>query len=666
MLWAICWISVLCCVVSQAPSTLYNVNSKSCLGVQNNAQRCFFQAVTTGGTSTATWATGRTWCQGMGSDLAYYESATEQSSLSSYISTSINNNYWLGISDSTTEGTPRLTTGAALPYSNFDTTTDNSATNDCVYARRSSSYRWRYTTCTGSNRVVCRVDNQVTAKRGERCFSISATEAKCYFHLNGQNGGQVTYSWQEANTFCVSNAGTLATITSATEQTQLQNLVSLEAITFDYWIGLSDIAVESTFVWADGKPFSYTNYVIAGGNNAAARDCFKAVIASSQGWSADTCTFNRKAVCSRYRAPQTTQICYNVSSTVQKCFFEAGVVGTTYRWDAANTVCRSGGGTLASILSVAEKTFIDTLASEKRLFKGLGNYWIGLNDFRRDGTYEWVDDSVVNYTNWDTTTGATLANDCVYADSTQEFRWRVQACTTSIADFFCSKYIFAATTTTPAPVPTTPVPETTPAPFNVSVWNESCIDLVEYSGQKCFFRATPVGASQFTKCSWAQADAACRQVPGGTSVSILSQEEQLFVQEFAKNQSLDNDFWIGLSDLQTESEYVWADDTDVVYTNWFNGQPYDGEPDYGGRDCGFVEYFQDSKWGVQNCEWKKYSMCSRYTVGTPPPRVPENPTEASGVAVVIYDSDPQTVKNILDQLMEKSSEIWDDNDNYDF
>merc|ERR1712098_165236 len=57
--------------------------------------------------------------------------------------------------------------------------------------------------------------------------------------------------------------------------------------------------------------------------------------------------------------------------------------------------------------------------------------------------------------------------------------------------------------------------------------------------------------------TWAEARAYCRGIQGGYLVEIESEEEeQALVGAFA---IYDQDYWIGLTDQDSEGEWVWAD-----------------------------------------------------------------------------------------------------------
>src|SRR5207248_589334 len=57
-------------------------------------------------------------------------------------------------------------------------------------------------------------------------------------------------TWNLARDYCASLGGHLVTITSPAENTFVQNLAGAG----DKWMGLTDSAVEGTFVWITGEP----------------------------------------------------------------------------------------------------------------------------------------------------------------------------------------------------------------------------------------------------------------------------------------------------------------------------------------------------------------------------------------------------------------------------
>ncbi|TDH06446.1 hypothetical protein EPR50_G00113310 [Perca flavescens] len=67
-----------------------------------------------------------------------------------------------------------------------------------------------------------------------------------------------TKSWINAENFCISAGGNLASIHSDEEQTFLKDFIKQVTGTYpDSWIGGFDAVKEGTWMWADGSKFNY-------------------------------------------------------------------------------------------------------------------------------------------------------------------------------------------------------------------------------------------------------------------------------------------------------------------------------------------------------------------------------------------------------------------------
>lgn len=76
--------------------------------------------------------------------------------------------------------------------------------------------------------------------------------------------------------------------------------------------------------------------------------------------------------------------------------------------------------------------------------------------------------------------------------------------------------------------------------------------------------------------SWTQAQAQAESL-GGNLVTVNSAEEHAWLSSVFGNERL----WIGLNDVNTEGEFVWASGEPVTYTNWADGRPNDlGDEDF--------------------------------------------------------------------------------------
>jgi hypothetical protein len=106
----------------------------------------------------------------------------------------------------------------------------------------------------------------------------------------GSNGHYYTatdtnLSWTGANTLAISQGGYLASVLSQAENDFLRTTFS--SVLGPSWIGLTDQAVEGTFVWTSGEPVSYTNWAPGEPNNQSGIEDF-GLILSNGSWNDGT------------------------------------------------------------------------------------------------------------------------------------------------------------------------------------------------------------------------------------------------------------------------------------------------------------------------------------------------------------------------------------------
>jgi hypothetical protein len=68
-------------------------------------------------------------------------------------------------------------------------------------------------------------------------------------------------------------------------------------------------------------------------------------------------------------------------------------IGTRVPWATARAACQAIGADLATVTSAAENAFLTTLLGANEAF-------LGGNDLALEGTFRWVDDTLLTYTNW--------------------------------------------------------------------------------------------------------------------------------------------------------------------------------------------------------------------------------------------------------------------------
>ncbi len=120
-------------------------------------------------------------------------------------------------------------------------------------------------------------------------LGATSTASDLQFVQNPSNGHWygISYgpmSWHEAELVAEQAGGNLATIGGAAEQAWVQTALGAYS-SWRYWIGLNDIANEGQFVWVNGEPLGYTNWVAGQPNNGGGiEDAAEIQPASSWRW----------------------------------------------------------------------------------------------------------------------------------------------------------------------------------------------------------------------------------------------------------------------------------------------------------------------------------------------------------------------------------------------
>lgn len=210
------------------------------------------------------------------------------------------------------------------------------------------------------------------------------------------------------------------------------------------------------------------------------------------------------------------------------------------------------GGYLATIDGQAEQDFVASLASSS-LGSG-SSAWIGLNDRRIEGNFEWVEGSPVNYSNWNPGEPNNLGDeDCteLYVGGGAGGKWNDAPCS----------YSKAAIIEIPAPA--------------------FIVDVVNPANNKRYVAVNGM--------RWLAAESLAVALSGHL-VSIGSPAEQAFVQSIVAPIPQLAPFWIGLNDRAVEGSFVWTDGTPLSYLNWSPGEPNN----VGDEDA--VELQQNGQW----------------------------------------------------------------------
>merc|ERR1719399_2425893 len=112
-----------------------------------------------------------------------------------------------------------------------------------------------------------------------------------------------------------------------------------------------------------------------------------------------------------------------------------------------------------------------------------------------------------------------------------------------------------------------------------------------------------------TRKTWGDARAAC-QAACGDLATISDAAENAEVQRIWQAAGSDRgEFWIGLTDVESEGTWVWVSGTAVSYTNWASGEPNN----YRGVDENCVGMVSNrSKWIIGRNRWNDWPCSHQF------------------------------------------------------
>ena len=197
-------------------------------------------------------------------------------------------------------------------------------------------------------------------------------------------------SWTQAEANSVKLGGHLVTVNDSKENTWiLQNILgSYPTVGDAYWIGLTDAAVENQFKWINDEQPSYFNWYPGEPSNDSGNADFGQIwnYLNRPGQTAGT--WNDAPLDNNWTSQGIAEIPFIRRGD------SAYVIVQGPTWEEAEANAVKLGGHLVTINDAAENEWIVGNI-------GIGNgRWIGLNDVRIEGTYEWSSGENSNYVNW--------------------------------------------------------------------------------------------------------------------------------------------------------------------------------------------------------------------------------------------------------------------------
>ena len=128
--------------------------------------------------------------------------------------------------------------------------------------------------------------------------------------------------------------------------------------------------------------------------------------------------------------------------------YRAFEVSDGINWLDAQSSCAVWGGDLTSITTERENNLLHTAISDT-----VSNCWIGLYERDGDGMYEWVDGTVLSYTNWTgTAPNDGNTNDCIQMSISGAGSWIATDCEGTANSYVCKRNSTSIETTGLLPI----------------------------------------------------------------------------------------------------------------------------------------------------------------------------------------------------------------------
>ncbi|KFW86143.1 Macrophage mannose receptor 1, partial [Manacus vitellinus] len=401
-------------------------------------------------------------------------------------------------------------------------------------------------------------------------------------------------TWHQARRSCQQQNAELLSITDIHEQTYLKELT--EGTDSALWIGLNRLDLRSGWEWIGSSPFQYLNWAPGSPSPESGKICAVLNPETKAKWQNWECDQKLGYICKKKNftlvpsgdvGPVTCPggwVPY-----VDHCY---KIFRESKGWEAALTSCQKQGSHLASIRNLEEHSFVVSRLGYILCFHRLeptDKLWIGLNDRKVQMYFEWTDGTPVTYTKWHLGEPSTTNNrpeDCVLIKG-QDGYWADSVCEKR-AGYICKRKAISKIAN------------------EKEITDAGCKKGWSRYGTYCYF----IG---HVPATFSEANTTCEGEEGYLA-TVESRYEQAYLTSLVGLRP-EKYFWLGLSDVENQGTFRWADGEAASFTHWDAGMP--------GSSPGCVAMRTGTAaglWDVLDCETKQKYICKQWAKGaTIPP-----------------------------------------------
>uniref|UniRef100_A0A8D0CPC0 Mannose receptor, C type 1b n=1 Tax=Sander lucioperca TaxID=283035 RepID=A0A8D0CPC0_SANLU len=463
----------------------------------------------------------------------------------------------------------------------------NAAGLPCMFPFQYKDKWYSHCTTVGQN-LWCAVETKYQSERWGYCpvtceyskegWTIHPTTG-AYYQLNTQ----AALTWPQAEASCKQQGSSLLSITDPHQQAYVTALLGTGGNKL--WTGLI-LDPEHGWKWSNGRPFRYLKWDSGHPLPDPGQNCATVDPAVQYSWQSSTCSKKLGYICYSKAAEvlPTTAFCsrpwipYN-----GHCFH---LNRTQKTWDDAQRECRNEGGDLVSIHNVEDQSFVISQLG----YTSTDELWIGLNDKKMEGLFDWIDHSTVSFTSWEFGTPAvsTDIKDCVLIRG-ENGNWADRVCEEKHGSI-CMKMSASKST------------------GDEVEQDLGCKTGWRRHGSYCYFIGIETKTFDEAKNECESSDSyladVSNRVDNAFLVSLVGMRPEKY-------------FWLGLSNQKDIDQFVWTNTDSVRFTHWNAEMP--------GHRQGCVAMTTGvfaGLWDVLSCTNKEKYICKHLAEGavlTPAP-----------------------------------------------
>ncbi|NXJ75615.1 MRC1 protein, partial [Trogon melanurus] len=489
----------------------------------------------------------------------------ERTYLTSLVGLSSEKYFWIGLSDTEEQGMFKWVTGEGVLYTNWNAAMPGNKAGCVALRTGNAAGLWDVQNCEVKAKFLCKklaekitlplVPETVSDSICPIGWGTSNNISSCFRVFVREENRKKT--WFEARDFCREIGGDLAAIRSEEEQTVIENLIKKNSPSSQpFWIGLQYLDPDGGPSWSDGSPVNYNKNTYA--YNAAFEYCGAISKEDSISWIQVHCEYSHNWICKIKKGtplkpePLGPSATYEVTEDgwiikgAKQYFFSI----ETASMEKARIFCKNNHGDLATIGNNSERKFLWRYILKNGNLK---SYLIGLTQ-NADQQFSWMDGRPVHYAAWaqGEPSFAAAQENCVVLNK-EDGLWNDVSCGFSNG-YICERQRSLTNATLPSAVPSPPGG----CPEDWLLFKNKCY---KFFGSSYDY--------------WHSARRNCMSL-GGNLASIPNEQVQAFLTYHLKDAS--HEPWIGLNDILSELNFVWADGSAVSYTNWAPDSPKLVEP----------------------------------------------------------------------------------------